>query len=238
VSAIAVRQRLQTLLTLQDDMTAQLVTIEKASPECLDDVLEILSRVNLPRDGVKERFGGFLIARSGGGKILGCVGLERHGELGLLHSAAVLPEYQGQWIGNKLVLELLKQAASEDVTEVVLLTTTAKEYFQNMFGFKEATRSDYEKRLANCRRRLHHRRLLVHSLDFVREPRGDARALFQQYIRRYPPGGCSGLYLGATYRRDNGDTSVPPACARAAQERAGGHNPVGQIFSPDRFVRL
>jgi len=130
-------------------MTAQLVTIEKASPECLDDVLEILSRVNLPRDGVKERFGAFLIARSGGGKILGCVGLERHGELGLLRSAAVLPEYQDQWIGNKLVLELLKQAASEDVTEVVLLTTTAKEYFQNKSGFKEAKRSDYKKRLAN-----------------------------------------------------------------------------------------
>jgi N-acetylglutamate synthase-like GNAT family acetyltransferase len=130
-------------------MTAQLVTIEKALPECLDDVLEILSRVNLPRDGVKEHFGGFLIARSGGGKILGCVGLERHGELGLLRSAAVLPEYQGQWIGNKLVQELLKRAASEGVTELVLLTTTAKEYFQNRFGFEEARRSGYEKRLAN-----------------------------------------------------------------------------------------
>jgi N-acetylglutamate synthase-like GNAT family acetyltransferase len=130
-------------------MTAQLVIIEKASPECLDGVLEILSRVNLPRDGVKEHFGGFLIARSGGGKILGCVGLERHGELGLLRSAAVLPEYQGQWIGNKLVQELLKRAASEGVTELVLLTTTAKEYFQNRFGFEEARRSGYEKRLAN-----------------------------------------------------------------------------------------
>ncbi len=130
-------------------MTAQLVTIEKASPACLDDVLEILSQVNLPHDGVKEHFGGFLIARSGGGKILGCVGLERHGELGLLRSAAVLPEYQGQWIGNKLVRELLKRAAGEGVTEVVLLTTTAKEYFQNKLGFKEARRSGYEKRLAN-----------------------------------------------------------------------------------------
>jgi hypothetical protein len=60
-------------------MTAQLVTIEKALPECLDDVLEILSRVNLPRDGVKEHFGGFLIARSGGGKILGCVSTKANG---------------------------------------------------------------------------------------------------------------------------------------------------------------
>jgi len=130
-------------------MTAQLVTIENASPVCLDDVLEILSQVSLPHDGVKEHFGGFLIARSGGGKILGCVGLERHGDLGLLRSAAVLPEYQGQWVGNKLVQELLKRAESEGVTEIVLLTTTAKEYFQNNFGFKEAKRSGYEKRLAN-----------------------------------------------------------------------------------------
>jgi N-acetylglutamate synthase-like GNAT family acetyltransferase len=130
-------------------MTAQLVTIEKASPACLNDVLEILSQANLPHDGVKEHFGGFIIARSGGGKILGCVGLERHGELGLLRSAAVLSEYQGQWIGYKLIRELLKRAASEGITEVVLLTTTAREYFQNKFGFKEAKRSSYDERLAN-----------------------------------------------------------------------------------------
>src|SRR5262245_57786411 len=167
-------------------MTAQLVTIEKASPACFDDVLEILSQVNLPHDGVKEHFDGFLIARSGGGKILGCVGLERHGDLGLLRSAAVLPEYQGQWIGNKLVREILKRAANEGVTEVVLL---------------------------------------VHGLDFFREPCGDARARFQQYLRRHPPGGCSRLYLRATYRRGGCDTPVSPACAGAARESAGGCYP-------------
>src|SRR5215471_16725817 len=130
-------------------MTEQVVTIENASPTCLDDVLDILSQVNLPHDGVKEHISGFLIARSGGGKILGCVGLERHGEIGLLRSAAVLSEYQGQWIGNKLVRELLTRATSEGVTEVVLLTTTARDYFQNKFGFKEAKRSSYDERLAN-----------------------------------------------------------------------------------------
>jgi len=44
---------------------------------------------------------------------------------------------------------VLKRAAGEGVTEVVLLTTTAKEYFQIKFGFNEARRSGYEKRLAN-----------------------------------------------------------------------------------------
>jgi len=130
-------------------MTAQLVTIEKASPACFEEVLDILRRVDLPHDGVKEHFGGFLVARSGGGSLLGCIGMERHGKLGLLHSAAVLPEFQGQWIGNKLVRELLKHAASDGLTEVALLTTTAKDFFQKKFGFKESRRFRYEKRLQN-----------------------------------------------------------------------------------------
>lgn len=130
-------------------MTAQLVTIERASTASLGEVLAILRRVDLPHDGVEEHFKDFLVAWSGGGKLLGCVGLERHGELGLLRSAAVLPEFQGQWIGNKLVLALLKRAAVDELTEVALLTTTAKDFFQKKFGFKEAKRSRYKKRLQN-----------------------------------------------------------------------------------------
>jgi N-acetylglutamate synthase-like GNAT family acetyltransferase len=125
------------------------ITIATASPPCLGDVLSILSRAELPHDGVEEHLRGFLVARSSGGKIVGCIGLERHGKLGLLRSAAVLPEYQGQQIGNKLVRELLNRAANDGVTEVTLLTTTAKDYFAKKFGFKEAKRARYEKRLIN-----------------------------------------------------------------------------------------
>lgn len=130
-------------------MTAQLVTIEKASPSCVEEVLEVLTQVDLPHDGVREHLDGFLVARSGGGQILGCVGLERHGELALLRSAAVRSEYQGQWIGNKLIREALKRAANDGVSEVALLTTTARDFFEKKFGFKEAKRSRYEKRLTN-----------------------------------------------------------------------------------------
>jgi len=125
------------------------ITIATASPPCLEDVLSILSRAELPHDGVEEHLGGFLVARTGGGEIIGCIGLERHGSLGLLRSVAVLPEYQGQQIGNKLVRELLNRAANDGVTEMTLLTTTAKDYFAKKFGFKEAKRATYEKRLIN-----------------------------------------------------------------------------------------
>ena len=130
-------------------MIPQIITIEAASPACLGEVLAILSRAELPHDGVEQYLEGFLVARSGSGQIVGCVGLERHGKLGLLRSAAVLPEFRGQQIGNKLVRELLHRAAHNGLTEVTLLTTTAKDYFARKFGFKEAKRSRYEKRLAN-----------------------------------------------------------------------------------------
>jgi arsenate reductase len=75
--------------------------------------------------------------------------MERHGEIGLFRSAAVLSECQGQRVGGKLVRAILDRAANEGTSEIALLTTTAKEYFQKKFGFKEAKRSDYNERLAD-----------------------------------------------------------------------------------------
>jgi N-acetylglutamate synthase-like GNAT family acetyltransferase len=130
-------------------MTEAIITIKKASSSRLAEVLEILSAVGLPHEGVEVHLDDFLIAQRGDGKAIGCVGMERHGKIGLLRSAAALPEYQGQGIGNKLIQQILKQAAGKDVAEVALLTTTAKEFFEDRFGFKETKRSDYESGLAN-----------------------------------------------------------------------------------------
>jgi len=130
-------------------MIDQIVAIERASIACLEEALELLSVAELPHDGVKENIESFLVARNEFGKLVGCVGMERHGELGLLRSAAVLPEFQGRRIGIKLVSELLERAASEGVTEVALLTTTAKDYFEKKFDFNEASRAHYKERLQN-----------------------------------------------------------------------------------------
>jgi amino-acid N-acetyltransferase len=130
-------------------MTDQIGAIERASLACLEEALELLCVAGLPHDGVKENIEGFLVARNDVGKLVGCVGMERHGELGLLRSAAVLPEFQGRRIGSKLVSEILKNAASAGVTEVALLTTTAKDFFEKKFDFKEERRTLYEDRLQN-----------------------------------------------------------------------------------------
>jgi N-acetylglutamate synthase-like GNAT family acetyltransferase len=43
---------------------------------------------------------------------------------------------------------MLEAAAARGVREVVLLTTTARDFFARRFGFEEAERGDYESRLS------------------------------------------------------------------------------------------
>ena len=49
-------------------------------------------------------------------------------------------------------------------------------------------------------RRLHHRSLLVHVLDFVRQSGRDAGPRRVRYLRRHPARRCSGVHRGATRR--------------------------------------
>ncbi|MBL8202682.1 MAG: GNAT family N-acetyltransferase [Blastocatellia bacterium] len=128
-------------------MAEPLITITKATPAVLDKVLSLLRVVDLPHEGVKEHFEDFLVAVDGIGKIIGCIGLERHAKIGLLRSLAVHPDYQRHKIGTRLTYALLDIAAKDNLTEMVLLTTTAKDFFAKVFGFREANRTRYNQAL-------------------------------------------------------------------------------------------
>ena len=132
-------------------MSAYAHRMEVADRTSIEEVLAILSAVNLPHDGVRECIDGFLLARLESGVSVGCAGLERYGDLGLLRSVAVLPEYQGHGIGAVLIRHLLSQAPSTGIAEVVLLTTDKADYFRKRFGFETAERSGYDTRLRDSR---------------------------------------------------------------------------------------
>jgi len=83
-------------------MNCENITINDASRNDLRDVLDLLSVVQLPHDGVAENVAGFLVARDESGRLVATIGMERHGVIGLLRSAAVAPEYQGCGIGSLL----------------------------------------------------------------------------------------------------------------------------------------
>ena len=61
--------------------------------------------------------------------IVGTIGVERHGDAGLLRSLSVVPARRGTGLGRTLVHALERRAAELGLRELVLLTTTARDFF-------------------------------------------------------------------------------------------------------------
>ena len=129
-------------------MNCENITITDASSDDLRDILALLSDVQLPPDGVAENVSAFLVARDESSRLIATIALERHGNTALLRSAAVAPEYQGSGIGSQLTRRLLERATNDGVERVVLLTSTASGFFARRFGFRETSRTIYDKDLA------------------------------------------------------------------------------------------
>ncbi len=121
--------------------------IAQAQVGDLDEVLALLGRVGLPIEGVAENFAHFLVARDQE-RLVGCVGMERYGPVALLRSLAVTPELQRSGLGRRLTRQLLEGMRAKGVQEVVLLTTTAADFFTRHFGFTPVKRSQYDEVLA------------------------------------------------------------------------------------------
>jgi N-acetylglutamate synthase-like GNAT family acetyltransferase len=75
------------------------------------------------------------------GTIVGTVGLEVMGDLGLLRSLAVLPELRGQRLGHALWDGARDLARRRGISRLYLLTTTAAGLFSRC-GFKAVARDE------------------------------------------------------------------------------------------------
>jgi amino-acid N-acetyltransferase len=109
-------------------------------------LLDLLEQSGLPIAGVSEHLMNFLVATKSD-RIVGMVGLEIYGPVGLLRSLAVEPGDMGAGIGAGLVNAVLEKAAREKLEAVYLLTTTAEGYFPR-FGFERISRDEMDSRLA------------------------------------------------------------------------------------------
>ena len=130
-------------------MNCENITITEASSDELTEILDLLSQVQLPHDGVAENVRTFLIARDESSRLIATIGLEQHGNTALLRSAAVAPQYQGCGIGSRLTEQLLQRATNDGIERVVLLTSTAREFFERRFGFCETPRTKYDNDLSD-----------------------------------------------------------------------------------------
>jgi len=113
--------------------------IRRARSSDLSAVESLLAASDLPTDGVRDNFSGFVVADDDGA-IAGAIGLEKYGSAALLRSAVVARDHRGTGVGRKLVEQLLERAEEAGVDELYLLTTTAEKYFPR-FGFTRTTRA-------------------------------------------------------------------------------------------------
>jgi SAM-dependent methyltransferase/N-acetylglutamate synthase-like GNAT family acetyltransferase len=128
-----------TLDAVGGHVTAPPLVLKRAVPGDRIAVNAMLAMVGLPVDGVADQFGGnYVLARDGSG-LVGVAGVEVYGDWGLLRSVAVTPDAQGRGVGETLVRDRIGWARGRGLHGVVLLTTTAADFFVR-FGFERIDR--------------------------------------------------------------------------------------------------
>lgn len=120
-------------------------TVRPATPADATSVRALLRDASLPTAGVPDDLAAFLVAEltdgAGTRRLVGAVGLELYGGAALLRSAVVDPALRGARIGEALVHAVLDFAKAQGVVDLVLLTTTAQDWFPR-FGFVRIARDE------------------------------------------------------------------------------------------------
>jgi amino-acid N-acetyltransferase len=104
------------------------VTIAPLGADCLAEVRQLLEASQLPVSDLTDRIR--MVGVWAEARLVGVIGLEAYGDVGLLRSLAVDPTVRGTGLGGRLVETLEASAAREGITTLYLLTTTAEAFFQ------------------------------------------------------------------------------------------------------------
>jgi amino-acid N-acetyltransferase len=128
---------------MKTTQTEHTIAIERATPDDMPAVYQLLERSNLPVEGLAEHVSHTLVARDGARPegAVGSAALEVYGQYALLRSVAVDEGLRGRGVGQRLTEVALELARQEGVTRVYLLTETAGEFFPR-FGFAPVRREE------------------------------------------------------------------------------------------------
>lgn len=113
--------------------------IRGASAQDLAGVLQLLARAKLVTEDVDSELRDFFVALDRG-ELIGAIGLEPHGTLGLLRSLVVAPAVGGRGFGQALTQHLVAEAERRNLEELYLLTETARVFFERL-GFDPVERA-------------------------------------------------------------------------------------------------
>jgi len=104
------------------------------------EVESLLAEAALPVADLRDNRVLTLLGIRDAGQLAGIVGIEVHGEVGLLRSLAVAPARRGAGLGGRLVSEAEAWAVKQGIGTLYLLTETAVEYFAGL-GYEAVPRS-------------------------------------------------------------------------------------------------
>jgi amino-acid N-acetyltransferase len=105
----------------------------------LADIVALLERCELPIADVREARPEFVVAFDGT-KLIGAGALQKFGKVALVRSVAIDTSRRGSGVGATIVRHLEHLAREQSITEVVLLTETAKTFFEKL-GYREIERA-------------------------------------------------------------------------------------------------
>ncbi len=108
---------------------AAVTTLRAAGPRDSGAIHALLDGCGLPTADLPRARPEFVVACEGA-RIVGVGGLERFGAAGLLRSIAVAPDRRGAGIAPLIVGYLEERARTSGLSELVLLTQTAKDFFE------------------------------------------------------------------------------------------------------------
>ncbi len=112
--------------------------IDRAQPDDHLQVLDLLTRSNLPLDGLPDHWETTLVARQDR-RVVGSAALEVYADCVLLRSVAVDPMLQRAGVGRRLTDAAIQLGRDRGAGAIYLLTTTAEQYFP-AFGFEHIDR--------------------------------------------------------------------------------------------------
>jgi amino-acid N-acetyltransferase len=98
-------------------------------PKDMPTIRGLLESAGLPTSDLSTARPQFLVALKGS-QIVGAGALQRFGTSALLRSIVVAPERRGGGLGSLIVRELERAAVGDGVATLVLLTETAKSFFE------------------------------------------------------------------------------------------------------------
>ena len=105
------------------------------------EILRLLAQAGLPTEDLTlDKLKNFLVAKPEESSLIGAIGVELYGDVGLLRSLVVHPSHRGKGIGKSLTHELESLAKQKGVKTLYLLTTTAADFFTHV-GYRMIQRA-------------------------------------------------------------------------------------------------